>query len=428
MKLRLRVGMIATTALVLLGLSVGAAGAAASYFEVANGPNALIGEQSGAAVLTTNPHEEASSNFGCEVDPLTAYVFDNYAPATLRPAAPNMGCTAVGNSIPVDMNGCSFVFWVGQETAQGTYEGNVSVDDAYFNSCGSDGIRFYRYGAGGCWFGISPVQGQQGVVFREVPGDPDTLEVSMDQDFTVRYHQGVLCNIPEVNFRATWDVSSYSVDSGAGGDLGIYGTEDEWSPPSSTGHVTHFETYPYISTVNGSQGDEALTLTSTNTSIECGNVSLSRVSYTPSTSLVLPASYDGCTADVGTLHLPATIDMGNCRYVFNVNNSAAPYAGTMDLQCAAGAEGHIEVDVLNRPGTLAICTYEIAPQSGFDVGYANAGSGDSATVDLSLDAQGLRWTKTKGLLCTGNTSVNYTGDITLEAMDDTEQQVGISVK
>ncbi len=117
--------------------------------------------------------------------------------------------------------------------------------------------------------------------------------------------------------------------------------------------------------LEGTGGGSTEALTSFGSTVSCTTIHYkSSLTATPSSTITLEMSYEGCTGFGGLL---ITVTMNGCTYVFHLTEKVAAghYRAHVDIVCPAGKEIEIHVygsAAAHTAGT-ALCTVKIPPQN-----------------------------------------------------------------
>ncbi len=176
----------------------------------------------------------------------------------------------------------------------------------------------------------------------------------------------------------------------------------------------HAEKAPVTLTGTQHAGEDVFTT-------DAGTVSCENASYTGSQATVTSltagaiATYSGCHAAFG---LNTTIDVNECKYVFNANTKK------VDISCPAG-----KVIAVTAPG----CEITVGSQTGVgSVNYTNIGSGTTREITIDVALTGIKYEEhNKGFFptCKNNTVATsngtYNGAALVTGEDAEKKHIGI---
>lgn len=181
---------------------------------------------------------------------------------------------------------------------------------------------------------------------------------------------------------------------------------------------------------NGST-DHVFTLSGGN-SIRCSVASLSATVTAASESVSFTPTYEKCTSS----GLPVTFTMNGCHWeAYLVAFPAPPYIfGVLKLVCPANQhpEIHLFSSAAKHAANEGLCTYSIAPESGYEsLEYVNTSSSPD-DVDVIFSVSKLNVSRTGSILCGASSQTAiYTGASTLKAYAETGgaegSQVGLTI-
>lgn len=386
--------------------ALGAANASASGFDFDQYPASAIGTDSSAHTFGFL----GGKTIGCEMG--TFVTGSVSGPKELLPATVSpKGCSGTfEGSVTIKMNSCKFV-----------YHGNVGSGS--FDIAGTNCTGITLEGSN-CSYRFDPQTGLA-TSFSNA-GTPSTVTISdaASIQYTVTKGSKALCGSTTgtATYTGSWKLVAYNEGGSPTGVRAVVGT-----PLFMTGEASgeaskqpKFAAGAYPVTITGYQSPAAkntLTLGG-NRAISCAEVVNRSSAGAATASLSLSAEFSGCILTIFGNQLPTEFLMNSCSITLSALNVGPPYAGSFGVACSKEGDA-IEIKDYNPEGTH-ICTYRLAPQSGFEsVGLTNTGSGTEQTIDASYNVSGLTVTRVKGLLsaCGGGTQkATYTGTTTFHGL------------
>jgi hypothetical protein len=321
-------------------------------------------------------------------------------------SASDSTCIEIGE-YPLRMNGCTFSYHPGAETAPGKFDGTFDIGPG---GCGPIVLKTSR-----CELSIGAQTGLAATFTNVGSGSSSSVRIEANATnlkLTQKKLVGSGCTnatIENGKWQAAWVVTGEDANNQA---IGVRVVDQVPVAIGIEGSPPQFVTEKYPASLSGEQGApyEHVFGTSAGQS-SCENAQFDSEISAPTTSLPFSAQYSVCTV---TGFAGGTVAMNGCTYGLNVSNAGTPYVGTVDIVCPAGKA----IELTSKLFTVKKCTTTIGSQSGLaGVAYQ---SGFGGAIGVTLDLEGIAYHQQAGTgiaACTTGDFTNgtYTGDFDVYA-------------
>lgn len=353
-------------------------------FEAGEYPASVTGGQDPEDTITL----KAGASLGCDNIDLAASL--PAANPALPVTADYSDCSmSIGDNTSITMNSCYFVF--GVDNAGPPHVGDVAVNCA-------DAEDRIEISNSKCSFALLPGSFSAAAEYANdgAEGSEYVLATFAASGVEVGEKSGSLCFL--VGAKATiagtvWLAANAGENEGV--DFIVANDEAQQSGVFVTGEESEeeglqprfaAEQYPQALLFEQDLEDEVVVFKTSGAQATCETGNWSSELGSAASSVALTATFGNCSF----LGAPATVTMGNCKYVLNVANAGPPYVGTPEISCEAG-----DAIGISRSG----CTVVIGSQAADgNVAYENEGEASGRAVDVDVAASGVKYSKT-GPLC-----------------------------